>query len=241
MKNEADISKGLKSRDEWLRKMEAFSKEAEQFQIHMDKSRRQKVLTFLQELIHWNARLNLTSITEPQDLLKKHILDSMVAGKMVQEGESLLDLGTGAGFPGIPIKILLPGLRLILVEATRKKVSFIQSVVRKLELKNTTVLWTRAEDQRFLSDFKENPVDVMITRAALKDIDALDAGFKLIGKKGKIILMKGDIPPRELKKLEKGARTLQMSIDRVVPYQMTGMAKARHLVVLKKDETAIIG
>jgi len=235
------MEKDTSNRAFWVSRMEAFTRDAEKFEIHIDPARQEKIRAFLQELLHWNSRFNLTSITKPRDLLTKHVLDSMVPANLVQKGETVVDLGTGAGFPGIPIKILMPELRLILVEATRKKVSFLQAVVRKLDLKDTEVRWARVEDERFLSQIEKDPADVMVTRAALKDADAMNYGYRIIGDTGRIILMKGEVSGKELGNMKKDAESFRMAVQQVVPYKLKGMKKDRNLVVIRKDHSTNTG
>jgi 16S rRNA (guanine527-N7)-methyltransferase len=102
-----------------------------------------------QELVAWNERFNLTAITDPEGVQVRHFLDSLsclLAMRQAQKGQSLIDVGTGAGFPGLPIKIVRPGLRVTLVEATGKKADFLRHMVRLLELRDVTVVHARAEE-----------------------------------------------------------------------------------------------
>lgn len=120
------------------------------------------------ELIAWNQRANLTAITDPDAVLEKHFLDSLscVLGFPPRpwEGLSLVDIGTGAGFPGIPLKLALPGLRLTLIESTGKKTQFLSYVVRSLGLEETAVLTGRAEDLGQKQEHREKS-DIAVSRA----------------------------------------------------------------------------
>lgn len=101
---------------------------------------------YYQELLEWNAKVNLTTITEPADAAIKHFLDSVLVMKYIPLTGSLIDIGTGAGFPGIPLKILNPGLSVVLVEAVRKKASFLKQIIRLLKLEGIEVYNGRVED-----------------------------------------------------------------------------------------------
>jgi len=102
---------------------------------------------YLRELVEWNKKFNLTAITDPAEIKLKHFADSLALLQIiVLKDQAVIDVGAGAGFPGLPLKIVCPGLRLTLVEATRKKVEFLKHLVAALNLKETEVLWGRAEE-----------------------------------------------------------------------------------------------
>jgi 16S rRNA (guanine527-N7)-methyltransferase len=102
---------------------------------------------YLHELIEWNQKFNLTSITDPAEIRRKHFKDSLLLLQTFQlTNESVVDVGAGAGFPGIPLKIARPDIALTLVEATRKKVDFLNHIIKALGLEETEAVWSRAED-----------------------------------------------------------------------------------------------
>lgn len=102
---------------------------------------------YLAELIAWNEKFNLTAITEPDEIRKKHFEDSLLLLQVLPLTDQLVvDIGAGAGFPGIPLKIVCPGIKLTLLEATRKKVGFLDHLIKTLSLKETEAVWTRAEE-----------------------------------------------------------------------------------------------
>src|SRR6266581_8003725 len=104
-------------------------------------------LRYRQELLDWNARFNLTAITDPDEILFKHFLDSLSLLSVYDKPEArVLDIGAGAGFPGLPLKIVRPQWQVVLVEATRKKVAFLQHMIETLQLKNVEAVHARAED-----------------------------------------------------------------------------------------------
>jgi 16S rRNA (guanine527-N7)-methyltransferase len=102
---------------------------------------------YLNELIAWNKKFNLTSITGPEAIRQKHFADSLLLLQVLElAGQSVADVGAGAGFPGLPLKLACPGIKLTLIEATRKKVEFLNHLIQTLGLKETTAVWGRAED-----------------------------------------------------------------------------------------------
>ena len=117
---------------------------------------------YLRELLEWNKKFNLTSITGPEEIRKKHFEDSLLLLQTIQlNNESVVDVGAGAGFPGIPLKIACPGIKLTLLEATRKKVDFLKHIIKVLDLKNTEAIWSRAENFR-------GQFDLAVSRAVAK-------------------------------------------------------------------------
>lgn len=115
-------------------------------------------------LIEWNAKMNLTSITEPKDVIIKHFLDSVLPEKLIQENSTIIDIGCGAGFPSLPLKILRPDLKWTLVDSVQKKLLFVQEVISKLNFKDVKVIYSRAEDLASKIEHREK-YDVCLSRA----------------------------------------------------------------------------
>ena len=156
-------------------------------------------------LVLWNRRINLTAVTNPFDMAIKHYLDSVAAVPFIKPGASLLDVGSGGGFPGIPLKIMLPATRMTLLEARRKRVSFLKHVVRCLDLVDVHVLHDRLERMSHLLP-SDGGFDVIVSRAfsdlelfAAHALPLLNPGGYLVAYKGK----QGDKLNAELSGLEK--------------------------------------
>ena len=102
---------------------------------------------YLKELIAWNEKFNLTAITDPDEIREKHFADSLLLDRVIQlTDQSVVDIGAGAGFPGLPLKIVHPGIKLTLLDSVGKKVEFMKHLIKVLELKETAAIWARAED-----------------------------------------------------------------------------------------------
>lgn len=153
-----------------------------------------------EELLRWNKKINLTTITTPLDTAVKHFLDALVPALYIPDKSRLLDLGTGGGFPGLPLKVIKPTLAVTLVDATLKKINFVNHVIRAIGLDNTRAVHCRAEtlttDPAFAGCF-----DTVICRAfdALTDFVPLAHG--LLRKNGRLIAMKGRQVDDELNQL----------------------------------------
>jgi 16S rRNA (guanine527-N7)-methyltransferase len=154
-------------------------------------------------LLKWNKTYNLTAITDPNEVWSKHFDDSLSVMPYLPQRGTLLDLGSGAGFPGIPIKIEMPNLEVTLVEATRKKCNFIEEVMRQLGLQGIRVYNARAEDKKLQE--KIGKVDVVISRATWKIVEYLKIADAYVKDDGLVIAMKGPEFGTVLKDIKKNA------------------------------------
>lgn len=146
---------------------------------------------YRRELLLWNSKMNLVSITNPLDLPVKHCLDSLLPAKFIEKSEgALLDIGTGAGFPGIPLKIVMDALSVALVDSSRKKTSFLKDVTGKLRLERVRVVQGRIEQLAVDPEWR-GVFDTVISRATLKLADLIRAGSPFLASGGRLIAMKG--------------------------------------------------
>ncbi len=144
----------------------------------------------VKDMLFWNKTSNLTSITDPHDVAVKHVVDSGSAAVLFEGGERVIDLGTGGGFPGIPLKILVPSLDLTLVDASRKKVNFLKQVIRELSLENIRAVEGRGEEL-CVADGHQGQYDAVISRA-FSGLDLMiPMALPFLKEGGRIIAMKG--------------------------------------------------
>lgn len=139
-------------------------------------------------LKEWNRKINLTAIASPMDMAVKHFLDCIVSSRHIKPGSRLLDVGSGAGFPGIPLKVMIPSLDVTLVDATRKKVNFLNHVIRRLHLGQITAIHARVED---LAQKGEAGFDVIVCRAFSSLADFLEKSIPLLAPAGMMMAFKG--------------------------------------------------
>lgn len=182
-------------------------------------------LDYLRLLGQWNQRFNLTAIRQPQAMLTRHLLDSLSMAAHWVESE-LADIGSGAGFPGIPLAILQPQRSVILLESNGKKASFLREVQRCLELQNVTVEQQRAEAYR-----PDQPITLATARAVapLRELGRCCRPWLAAG--GRLLAMKGPGYAAELKQLPKG-----FDLHSVQPLQVPGLDGERVLVILQKQD-----
>jgi len=173
---------------------------AGEFNIQLDQGKTDQFAVHAVELIKWNRTINLTAITDPVEVAVKHFLDSIVPADQIPTGASLLDIGSGGGFPGIPLKILIPSLSVTLIDSSRKKVSFLKHVIRSIKLKDIEAYHIRADDLAKNSAFV-NAFDIIVSRA-LSAMDTLvETALPLLAKKGMIIALKGIAPEAEIESM----------------------------------------
>jgi 16S rRNA (guanine527-N7)-methyltransferase len=216
--------------------MPSLSHGVQQFNLTLNTAQQQAFDTYRRELIAWNEKVNLTRIVEPDEVDVKHFLDSLSIYPVLPElpaDFSLVDVGTGAGFPGLPLKIALPNIHLTLLESTRKKTIFLQHVVDTLKLPNVTVVTTLAEEAGRQSAHREQ-YDVAVARAVAVLPVLAEYTLPLVKVGGTVIVQKGQNPADELKSAANALGILGGKIAQVLPVNVPGLDAERHLIVIRK-------
>lgn len=146
--------------------LDSFIKDLSEWNIELSELQKQQFIDYYELLVEWNSFMNLTTITEFDDVIKKHFVDSISLIKAIDlsESKSLIDIGTGAGFPGIPLKIVFPNLKITLLDSLNKRVKFLNEVISKLGLTDITALHGRAEDFA-KPDLLREKFDLCVSRA----------------------------------------------------------------------------
>ena len=194
--------------------------------------------TYAAELAEWNEKFNLTAIKSPADVEIKHFADSLSCLPAIRNTQhatraSLIDIGTGAGFPGLPLKIVCPELKLTLVESVGKKVAFLEHIVGKLELKDVTVIKGRAEEVGQDGAHREK-YDWAVARAVAEMPVLLEYLLPLVKIGGKALAQKGENAPAETHGAERAAKLLGGSLAQLTPVELPGVVEPRYLVVFDK-------
>jgi 16S rRNA (guanine527-N7)-methyltransferase len=205
------------------------------FGIHLNGRQVAALIAFERELLEWNKKLNLTAIRTVEGIRTKHFLDSFSCALAWKENppKRLIDVGTGAGFPGIPLKILYPSMQLTLVESVGKKANFCRHAVETLDLEAVEVVTARAEEVGQMSAQRES-YDWAVARA-VADLPALvEYLLPLVQLGGSILAQKGQSGPAEAHKAEKALRLLGGRMRQLIPVTLPGVAEERYLVVVDK-------
>jgi len=188
-----------------------------------------------QELLDWNARFNLTAIRDVEGVRTKHFLDSLTCVLAWRDNppDSLVDVGTGAGFPGIPLKILQPSLRLTLVESVGKKAEFCRHVVCKLGLDRVEVIQARAEEVGQMPKQREQ-YSWAVARAVANLPILVEYLLPLVRIGGSVLAQKGESAPAEAQASERAIRLLGGRLRQLVKVHLPGVAEDRYLVIIDK-------
>jgi 16S rRNA (guanine527-N7)-methyltransferase len=193
--------------------------------LGLDRAHATPLLAYIALLDRWNRTYNLTAIRDPRQMVGLHVLDSLAMHPHLDGVDTLADLGTGAGLPGIPLAIVRPGLRVTLVESNGKKARFLREAVRVLALGNASVAESRAESLDMPAAF-----DAITARAlaTLAEIVAVSGHLPRPG--GRLLAMKGTLPGDEIAGLPTGWRVLGCH-----PLAVPGVAAERHLVEVVRE------
>jgi len=212
--------------------LELLEKGSKQLNIELNDIQIRQFDTYLKQLLFFNKKFNLTAITEPPEIIKKHFLDSLsvFATGHTTAGKSLLDIGAGAGFPGLALKIALPGLSLTLVEANRKKSLFLDYMVGRLRLKNVSVINLRAEE--FASASGRSQFDLAVTRALSSLPVNLEYAVPALKVGGYFLAMKGSMAKEP--STENACKALNCQLVQVKNIEVPYLKAERNIVIFQK-------
>ena len=167
-------------------------KGAEELGVTMDDRAVEAFAAYLHELRVWSRKMNLTTVTDERGVVSRHFLDSLTPLSVVPGRGRVLDMGTGAGFPGLPMKIARPGLEVTLMDGVRKKVHFLRHVIRKLGLTGAEAVHARAEDDPVVEKYAGH-FDVVVSRALTETADFLALARPYLAPGGLVVAMKGPL------------------------------------------------
>lgn len=193
-----------------------------QANISLTDQQKQQLIDFVKLLDKWNKAYNLTSVRNPDEMLVKHIMDSLVVSQHLQ-GKQFIDVGTGPGLPGIPLAIANPDKQFVLLDSLGKRITFIKNAIRELKLTNVTPVLSRVEE------YQEQRFDGVLSRAFASLSDMVDWCYHLPNTSGHFYALKGQYQPEELADVSKPIELVE-----VIKLDVPELVGERHLVLLKK-------
>jgi len=208
--------------------------------IELTKQMQQQFTRYYELLTEWNQVMNLTAITEFDEVMEKHFLDSIILGNYIDltGNLSVVDVGTGAGFPGIPLKIVFPNLRLVLLDSLNKRVKFLDAVIKSLGLNGITAVHGRAEDLARQSQYREN-FDLCVSRAVANLSSLSEYCLPFVKLNGYFVSYKSGEVEEETGKAQRAIELLGGSLENVHKFCLPGTDYQRSFVcIAKKNNTS---
>ena len=212
-----------------------FTKQLEKLNIELNEKQREQFHRYYELLVEWNKVMNLTGITEYDEVNEKHFVDSLAVAKVIdlKKIDTVLDIGTGAGFPGLPLKIAYPHLNVVLMDSLQKRINFLNKVVNELGLKNVENLHGRAEDYAKKVEYREQ-FDLCVSRAVanLSTLSEYCIPFTKVG--GVFVSYKSGEIDQEVKDSGNAIKLLGGELEEIVKFQLPDTDINRSFVKIKK-------
>lgn len=212
-------------------------KDLNEFGIELTAEMEEKFLLYYNMLIEWNSFMNLTAITDFDEVLKKHFTDSVSLIRAIPDlGEKkyrMIDIGTGAGFPGIPLKIVFPNISVVLLDSLNKRVNFLKEVISKLQLTDITAVHGRAEDFAQNKEYRES-FDLCVSRAVANLATLSEYCLPFVKKNGRFISYKSEKVSEEFEVSGKAISVLGGEYENQVTFELPDSDIYRNLFVIKK-------
>lgn len=208
---------------------------ADNYGIKLDSNQISAMDMYYRLLLEWNEKINLTAITEPQEVAVKHMIDSLSCYRedVFIPNASIVDVGTGAGFPGIPLKIFRPDLQLTLMDSLNKRLNFLREVVEKLSLSGVEFVHARAEEAGKNKKYRES-YDVAVSRAVARLNVLCELCLPMVKKGGWFIALKGAQFDDEAREAAKAINLLGGKIEDILPISLPGLSDKRAVIYIKK-------
>lgn len=218
-----------------MRFFEELKTAANDVNLELSEKQYEQFIKYMRLVQEWNEKINLTAITEPKEVIIKHFIDSLSIWGEIKDNSKIIDVGTGAGFPGIPLKIYNNTLNVTLLDSLNKRTVFLKEVIEKLNLKNIEVIHGRAEDYAKIDKYREN-YDYAISRAVAPLNILLEYLSPYVKIGGNVIAMKGSNAEEEIKNSNNALKVLKCKIIESSKINLPENAGERYIILIEKKE-----
>ena len=201
--------------------------------INLSEIQLKQFYNYINLLIEWNEKINLTAITEPDEVILKHFVDSLTIAKYIPDGTKIVDVGTGAGFPGIPLKIYRQDIEITLFDSLQKRINFLNEVIRELNLEKIETVHSRVEDFGKDKMYREK-FDIATSRAVANLATLSEYLLPLVKVGGKVISMKGCLIEEELEHSKNAIKILGGKVEKVDEFDLPNSDISRNIVLINK-------
>ena len=207
---------------------------AKKINVNLENNQIKQFNKYMDLLLDWNEKINLTAITEKNDIIIKHFVDSLTCLKYIEKNKNIVDIGTGAGFPGIPVAIANDSIKVTLVDSLNKRVNFLQEVIKEINLKNTEAIHARAEEFG-QNNLHREKYDYCVSRAVSNLTVLVEYMLPLIKIGGRCICMKGPDIEEEISNAKFAIKELGGKIETVDEFILPDTDIKRNIIIIKKE------
>ena len=206
---------------------------ANKLNIKFNEKQQEQFFKYMNLLLEWNEKINLTAITIPNEIILKHFIDSITILKYIPNDIKLIDIGTGAGFPGVPIKIINNSINVTLLDSLNKRIKFLNEIIHELKLENINATHSRVEEFG-RNKLNREKYDIATSRAVASLNILAEYMLPLLKVGGKCICMKGSNIEEEIKNSKKAINTLGGEIEKIETFNLPNSDIGRSIVIIKK-------
>ena len=213
----------------------SFKSFLEKIEIELDEKQIEQFYDYMQRLLKWNEKINLTAITQPQEIIIKHFVDSLTISKYIKENAKIIDVGTGAGFPGIPLKIYRNDIEVILLDSLNKRINFLNDAINKMGLDKIGAIHGRAEEFGHNKEYREK-FDIATSRAVANMATLSEYLIPFVKVNGMVVAMKGSDVKQEIDESKRAINVLGGKIFGVEEFNLPDTDIRRNVILIEKEK-----